>query len=184
MTSLLLADIASLVASGLEAGSIPFDITYRQSATWTLRAGANALAGATTVTLAGAPSGFAGTATGDVFNAANQTLTVSNAVAPVAGVMAGITFAPALANPLSLNTQVVLRRTTTYTVRGFDEQASVFRTGQQLVQAGDWKVTLIGKGLAFVPLPGDQVTLRNGKVVTVISVGSDPAGAVYELQCR
>ena len=68
-----------------------------------------------------------------------------------------------------------------YPCKGIVEDYSDFYKLQSLVQANERKILVLANSLATVPQENDKITIR-GKTYTVVSVGSDPALATYELK--
>lgn len=178
MTSPLLGSLARTVNRAL--GPTLFDLTYRQLATFQVRAAA-AASGAGTITFNSVPSGLAGVEIGDTFKVGATTHTTTNAVAAAAGSIAGVTFTPVLAQSVSTSAVIELKRSAAVTCKGFDEQIDTSQQTGTKVEAGDWRVLVLAESLSVTPKAGDQIVTRDGRTVTVKNVGSDPAKATWTL---
>ena len=77
---------------------------------------------------------------------------------------------------------------TTYTVKGFVDSYTDRQLQSTNVQKGDRKISVLGGSLpsGIVPEPNDKLTDEAGNQFTIVEDGvmRDPAGALYECQCR
>lgn len=71
--------------------------------------------------------------------------------------------------------------TVQYACKGITEEFSDFYKLQSLVQANERKILILAASLSTEPKAGDRVTIRGAKY-TVVSVGTDPAKATWELR--
>ena len=72
---------------------------------------------------------------------------------------------------------------TTYPCRALIEGYSDYFKKNGLVDAKDRKVLVLATSLAVTPEPGDRITVQN-ITFTAITIGTDPATAVWEIQGR
>jgi hypothetical protein len=72
---------------------------------------------------------------------------------------------------------------TDHACKGFVDTYTDALRAASLVQADDVKVVIVAKTIDIVPKPLDIVMVRT-KTYTVITVSTDPALALYELQAR
>jgi hypothetical protein len=72
---------------------------------------------------------------------------------------------------------------TAYACKGIVEKYSDYFRASGLVSAKDRKVLILANSLSVTPAPDDRVTI-SGVTFTVITVGTDPATAVFEIQGR
>jgi len=180
MPSPLLGSLAKTVNKAL--GATLFDLSYRQLATYQVRASAGAVAGASSIAFTNLPSGLTGVLAGDTFKIGSTVHTIAADVPAAAGSISGIAFAPNLAQAVNAASVIELKRTAAVTCKGFDEQIDTTRQTSSHIQQGDWKIMILAESLSVTPKMGDQVTTRDGRVVTVKNVGSDPAKATWTLQ--
>ncbi|WP_096700016.1 hypothetical protein [Magnetospirillum sp. 15-1] len=102
----------------------------------------------------------------------------------LAGVMYGVTLSRTTEGYYDPDTgTVVPGATETFTAKGMVDNWGAYHLANQLVQAGDRKVTILTPSLSTTPAAGDSVT-ANGQSWLVISIQSDPAKAVWVLQAR
>ncbi|EPY00606.1 hypothetical protein [Magnetospirillum fulvum] len=73
--------------------------------------------------------------------------------------------------------------TKTFKAKGLVEDWGAYYLANQLVAAGDRRVSIMATTLKTTPAPGDTVT-SDGQTWNVIAVQSDPAKAVWVLQVR
>lgn len=78
---------------------------------------------------------------------------------------------------------VVPGETLTFPANGMVDNWGAYHLANQLVQAGDRKVTILSTSLATIPAPSDTVT-ANGQTWLVIAVSSDAAKVAWTLQVR
>lgn len=171
-------------AAGKALKGLCFPVTYRRSTTATLKAGAAYPIGTSTINMTNVPASWGGVVPGDTFLITATAYTITNTVAPVSGVMSGVAFTPALTTALTSGAALTVTHYRTSTARGFDMLVNAFNMANTLIQANDWKFTILADGLTYPPAVNDQIQTRTGLWKTIISVSLDPAGAVYTVQAR
>lgn len=67
--------------------------------------------------------------------------------------------------------------------KGMIDEYSAFERQNSRIEVGDRKVLILATSLDIVPAIDMTVTIR-GKAYRIVNVMTDPAQAVYELQCR
>jgi hypothetical protein len=72
---------------------------------------------------------------------------------------------------------------TTYSCKAIVEKYSDFLRAQGVVGASDRKVLILANSLAVTPAPENRVTI-SGITFTIVTVATDPATAVWEVQGR
>ena len=73
--------------------------------------------------------------------------------------------------------------TVDYSCQGLrDSYTALDRAGGNILES-DVKVLILAPTLAIEPVPGDSVTI-DGKTYSVVTVSTDPAGALWEVQAR
>ena len=88
---------------------------------------------------------------GDTFTNGATTYTITNTVVPAAGTMTGVTFTPALATALTSGATMTFTHPVDFTARGFDSLVNAFNASGTLIQANDWKFTLLADGVTSPP---------------------------------
>lgn len=73
--------------------------------------------------------------------------------------------------------------TTNYSCKGWADHYEAAELVNTTILATDVKVMIVATTLAIEPAPSDHVTVR-GDGYTVISVSTDPARAIWQLQAR
>jgi len=73
--------------------------------------------------------------------------------------------------------------TTDYDCQGWRDEYEQSEINGTLIAQGDVRVFILASTLAITPVTTDHVTV-GGKVYSIISVATDPAGALWTLQCR
>jgi hypothetical protein len=71
--------------------------------------------------------------------------------------------------------------TQTFSCKAITEEFSDYYKLQNLVQANERKILVLADSLNTEPKQNDKITIRN-KTYTVVSVGTDPAKATWELR--
>ena len=72
---------------------------------------------------------------------------------------------------------------TNYACKGMIDTYSAYHLANSLVEADDRRILILASSLSVTPTENDTVTIR-GSSYSIIDVKTDPAIAVYELQCR
>lgn len=72
---------------------------------------------------------------------------------------------------------------TAYACKGMVDTYTAFERSQTLIQQGDVKVLILAATLDVSPSTADKLSIR-GTEYTVVAVDTDPATAVWTLQCR
>jgi len=75
------------------------------------------------------------------------------------------------------------RTTVSYPCKGIVDTYSDYAIAETLVDAQDRKILILATSISIEPTDGDRVVIR-GETYMIISVKTDPAKAVWELQCR
>lgn len=102
----------------------------------------------------------------------------------LSGVMYPITLSRVTDSIYDPDTGTVIPGTSeTFPAKGMVENWGAYHLANQLVQAGDRKVTILSASLSTTPAAGDAVT-ADGQTWTVIALQSDPAKALWTLQVR
>ncbi len=160
--------------------------TYRIAATFNVRAGTLAASGATTISFSNVPAALTATAPGDTFSAGATTHTVTTAVTSAGGVLAGVTFTPALTVAVQAATQVVISRATDRAVTIIPEQIDGFGLQPGIYAGGDWRITVFGLPDGVEPSgAGGHKVVWGGRSVTVQpEIGRDPAGAGWIVRAK
>lgn len=100
------------------------------------------------------------------------------------GVMYPVTLSRVTDSVYDPDTATVIPGTSeSFPARGMVDNWGAYHLANQLVQAGDRKVTILAASLSTTPAAGDAVT-ADGQTWQVIAVQSDPAKAVWTLQVR
>lgn len=70
-----------------------------------------------------------------------------------------------------------------YQCKGLVDTYSAYERQNTLIAAGDVKVLILAATLDITPTTADKVTIR-GTEYAIVDVSTDPATAVWTLQCR
>lgn len=163
-------------------------VTIRRASSTTVKAASGYAAGVSSINLNSAPSGWVGVVPGDTFGL--YPYVVTNTVVPVAGVLTGVTFAPALTLAISSGYDVKISHVADYTVAAVAPGYDLNLIAQKVVQLTDLKVTIGTTTTAGVAIPAPVTTdkiLLGGATMTVVSVKKIVVGTTvigYELQAN
>ena len=175
-----LADLTASSAQRAHGKFIARDFTCRALSGFSVKAGASAAIGATTITLGTLPVGLAGVIGGDQLVMGAQTRTVAaDALAVTGSISAPIT--AALTAAVTSASAITITRKTDAACSGWLEQLDVTSV-VGLVTAGDAAITILANTLSATPRVGDQI-IADGKAWVIKSVARDPSGCAWVLQC-
>ena len=161
-----------------------FLLTYRVTTSTAVKTGAAYAIGVSTINLSTWPAGSTGVVPGDTFLNIGNVHTVTNTVAPVSGVCAGVQFTPALTTAMTSGQAVTVSHNTDTPIRALDRQVDVSFITNTVISANDYLFTLLADSLPVTPKLTDHIQTRDGKWLSIISTAYDAAKATWTVQAR
>jgi len=164
------------------------DIIFRRVTTTAAKSGAAYPIGTSTINVTNCSAGWGGVVPGDTFG--TYPYAVSNTVAPVAGVMTGVTFTPAITMALTNGSALSFNHAIDTTVRAEVTSFDQAMIAMGVVSISDLKVTMsaidnTGSALP-TPIPTDKLVI-GGKVLSVGAVRQiriDGQIVMFEIQAK